>query len=248
MIERLTRSPWLFAASFVLAAVLGAGIFAAAQAVVPAAGADADRARIELVVRDYLLENPEILPEAMERLRARETAGAVEANRNAIVDPYPGAWAGNPDGDVTVAVYMDYACGFCRASLPAIEELLTKDRNVRVVYREFPILSEQSVTAARWALAAAEQGKYSSFHDALFAQGQLSEASIRRAAATAGLNIEKVRETVGTPRVQRELATNHTTAQALGISGTPAWVIGDRVLPGAVSYRQLADAVAAARR
>ena len=247
MIERFGRSPLLLLGAFVLAAVLGAGLFAAAQAVVPGGIADADRARMERVVRDYLLEHPEILPEAMERLNARQMASSIADNSAAIHEPYQGAWSGNPDGDVTVSVYMDYACTFCRASLPAIDELLRRDSKVRVVYREFPILSNESVLAARWSLAAAEQGKYRAFHDAMFAAGQLNEASILRAARTAQLDLATAREAIGAPRIEDELRRNHAVAQSLGINGTPAWIVGDRVISGVQDFAQLAPAVKAAR-
>lgn len=247
MIDRFGRSPLMLLGAFVLAAVLGAGLFAAAQAVVPGGIGDADRARMERVVHEYLLEHPEVLPEAMERLREREMVTAITENEGAIHEPYQGAWAGNPQGDVSVVVYMDYACGFCRASLPAIEELLRRDSNVRVVYREFPILSDESVLAARWALAAAEQGKYRGFHDALFAIGRPTEAAIQRAAQTAGLDIAKARAAINTPRVEDEIRRNHAIAQSLGINGTPAWIVGNRVYSGVQNFNQLAVAVKAAR-
>jgi protein-disulfide isomerase len=242
------RNPWFMAIGFILSAAIGAGIFAAAQAVVPGGVDGSERAQMESVVRDYLLEHPEILPEAMARLRERETASAVDTNRPGIFKPYAGAWAGNPEGDVTVAVYMDYACGFCRASLPTIDKLIKTDGNVRIIYREFPILSEASVTAARWALAAAEQGKFREFHDAMFAAGQLSQGAIERAARAAGLDITRARTAVASERVERELQQNHALARQLGISGTPAWVIGDKVYSGAIDYAEVKRAVTDTRR
>jgi len=246
--EKFTRSPWLLAGLFLLAALAGAGALFGYQRLMPAAIDAGDRAKVERVVHDYVLEHPEIIPEAMDRLRDRETGKVVAANRGAIVTPYAGAWMGNPGGDVTVAAYMDYACGYCRASLPAIATLLEKDPNVRIVYREYPILSDASVTAARWALAAAEQNKFKPFHDALYAAGQLNDAAIQAAADKAGLDKARAQAAINTPRVESELRTNHQMAAQLNVSGTPSWVIGDQVVYGALTYDQLAETVAKARK
>lgn len=231
-----------------LSAALGGGLVLGVQALMPASIADADKARVGQIVRDYVLENPEILPEAMKRLQERETGKAVASSRAAITEPYASAWEGNPRGDVTVAVYMDYACGYCRASLPMIARLVAQDPNVRIVYRELPVLSEVSRTAARWGLAAADQGKFKAFHSALYSAGQLSDASIRAAAAAAGLDTARAQAALATPRVEGEIARNLEVGGKLGITGTPSWVIGDRVISGMVPYEVLEQAVQAARR
>lgn len=247
MIERIAKHPLALAGLVAVSAAIGAGLVLGVQALAPARVADADRARIGAVVRDYVLDHPEILPEAMKRLQARETGKAVAASRAAIVEPYAGAWEGNPGGDVTVAVYMDYACGYCRASLPMIARLVAEDSNVRIVYRELPVLSEVSRTAARWGLAAAEQGRFKPFHTALYSGGQLSEASIASAAAAAGLDQAEARQAIATPKVEAEIARNLEVAGKLGVTGTPSWVIGDRVISGMVPYEVLEQAVRAAR-
>lgn len=248
MIEGFAKNPLALAGLVALSAALGGGIVLGAQALAPARVADADKARIGQVVRDYVLANPEILPEAMKRLQERETGQAVASSRAAITQPYAGAWEGNAKGDVTVAVYMDYACGYCRASLPMIARLVAEDANVRIVYRELPVLSEVSRVAARWGLAAAEQGKFKPFHNALYSAGQLSEASIRAASASAGLDDAKAQAALATPRVEAEIAKNLEVAGKLGVTGTPSWVIGDRVISGMVPYEVLEQAVKAARQ
>lgn len=235
----MTLRPALLALLLVLAGAVGGGLVLAAQALLPGARAGD--------VRGYLLAHPEVLPEAMTRLREREASKFVAANRAAIVAPFPGAVGGNPAGGVTVAVYMDYACTFCHASLPALAQLVKADPNVRVVYRELPILGEDSITGAAWALAAAEQGKYLPFHEALFSAGRPSAAAIQAAATSAGLDQARARATVASPQVAAEFDKNRSMAGGLGVTGTPAWVIGDRVLSGALSYDELAAAVKAAR-
>lgn len=248
MIQSIAKNPLALAGLVALSAAVGAGAVLGVQALAPAQVADADKARIGQVVRDYVLENPEILPEAMKRLQERETGKAVAGSRTAITEPYAGAWEGNAKGDVTVAVYMDYACGYCRASLPLIAKLVAEDSNVRIVYRELPVLSEGSRVAARWGLAAAEQGKFKPFHTALYSGGQLSEQSIANATASAGLDAAKAREAIAAPRVEAEIVRNLDVASKLGVTGTPSWVVGDRVISGMVPYEVLRDAVSAARK
>ena len=233
----MTLRPWVLAALLLLAGVLGGATAFGLQALRPAPGD----------VRAYLLAHPEVLPEAMQKLQERETGKLVAANRAAVFDPYPGMVGGNAKGDVTVAIYMDYACGYCRASLPEIDKLVASDAGVRLVYHELPILSAESRTAAGWALAAAQQGRFLPFHTALFAAGRPNDATIAAAASRAGLDVVRARAAANSPQVAAELDENLKTAGALGMTGTPAWVIGDRVISGAISQEQLADAVKAAR-
>ncbi len=228
--------------------MLAAAALAGAGGAIVAQRAVSDRAATETVVHDYILANPEILPQAMQRLQAKEAGKAVSANRAAITEPFPGAVAGNPDGDVSVVAYLDYACGFCRASLPAITGLIASDPNVRIVYRELPILSPDSRTAAEWALAAALQNRFKPFHDALYATGRVDAAAIEQAARTAGLDLDAARAAIRSPQVAGEIERNLKTAGALSFTGTPSWVVGDQVLGGAQTLPALQAAVAEARK
>ena len=203
----------------------------------------ADRARIERVVRDYVLAHPEIIPEAIQRLQQRTNTDVVAANRAAIVKPFAGAWAGNPRGDVTVVEYFDYNCGYCKASLPIVAQLLRDDPNVRIVYRDFPILAPSSRDAARASLAAARQGRYRAFHDALYAAGPVSAATIAASARAAGVDLSHVDDDA----IGAEITKNMETASRLGLTGTPSWVIGDRVLSGALPLEDLQKAIAEVR-
>lgn len=232
----------------VAALMLGAALSGAVGGVVAQRLVPGGDAVSGTVVRDYILAHPEILPEAMQRLQAREAGRAVDANRAAIVDPFPGAMAGNPKGDVTVVAFMDYACGYCRASLPALAALVESDPKVRVVYRELPILSPASRTAAEWALAAAMQGKFKPFHDALYAAGRVDDATIAAAARSAGLDLAAARTAAASAAVSAEIERNLRTAGAIGITGTPTWVVGDQVLAGVQTPAGLQAAVAAARK
>ncbi len=202
-----------------------------------------DQARIERVVHDYVLAHPEIIPQAMQKLQDQQSGQAVAANRDAITTPFGSAWAGNPKGDVTLVEYFDYNCGYCRASLPLIADLIKRDPKLRVVYRDLPILSDDSRLAARASLAAAQQGKFQGFHDALYAGGPVSQASIQAAAAKTGVSLAAI--DVGA--VDAEIAKNMQTAAKLGMNGTPSWVVGDRILSGALPIEEIEKAIAAAR-
>ncbi|GAA0726187.1 DsbA family protein [Sphingomonas japonica] len=229
-------------ASLVVAALLGAGAFALLQPLVVPSAAPGSAS-----VREAILADPAIIPDAMEALRSRETGKVIAANRSAIVDPFGNAWKGDPAGDVTVVAYMDYACGYCRASLPILDQLVAADADVKIVFRELPILSEASRRAAQWSLAAAEQGKFRQYHDILFTAGQLSDATIDAAIARAGLDRVRGERVVRSEAVQAEIQRNLALAGQLGMTGTPAWVVGDRVLSGALPLQAMQSAVASAR-
>ena len=216
--------------------VIGAGLV---WTVDRGAGTDLDSR-----IHGYLMAHPEVIPEAMQHLQERESGKAVATYAKGVTTPFAGAWAGNPKADVTIVEYYDYNCGYCRASLPMVAKLLGSDSNLRVVYRDMPVLAESSRTAARASLAAATQGRFGKFHDALYAAGPVSDATIRAAATQAGVTFDGV----DTKRIDAEIARNLDTASKLGMTGTPSWVIGDRVLQGMLPIEQLQEAVKAARQ
>ena len=252
MIERIARNPLGLAGLALFAALIGATAFWLFQRAVPASLASVDRGRMEVVVHDYILAHPEILREATQVLRERDVAEQqseagkiVKANASAILEPFGSAWAGNPKGDVTLVEYFDYNCGYCRASLPAIAQLLASDPKIRIVYRELPILSEESGTAAKLSLAAAEQGKFRAFHDALYAGGPLTEESMAAAAKAVGLDMARARALA--PRAEAEISSNLELSRKMGMTGTPSWIIGDKIVSSALPFEELQKAVAAAR-
>ena len=207
-----------------------------------AIGAGAMLAANGYFIRSYLLEHPEILPEAMERLQAREMASAVAQHRSALETPFHSAWAGAADADVVLVEFFDYACGFCRAANPDVERLLREDPRLKVVWRELPVLGPNSEQAAVASLAAAKAGRFRAFHERLFATARPTPAAVEAAQAAAGVPASQL-----TPDIRQELERNIELARAIGASGTPTFVIGDRVLQGAVGYEALREAVATAR-
>ncbi|OYY91778.1 MAG: disulfide bond formation protein DsbA [Sphingomonas sp. 28-66-16] len=227
-------------------ALLGAGAMAAVTHL-SGGGPVSGRGQIERVVHDYVLAHPEIIPEAMGLMRDRETGREIAANRDAIVKPFGDAWIGNPNGNLTIVEYFDYNCGFCRSSLPTIAKLVASDPELRVVFRELPILSDESRVAARYSLVAAQRGKFKAFHDALYAGGPISEASLAKAVAVAGIDPAVARQAAGRPEIEAEIQSNLAIAQRLGMSGTPSWVIGDHVVSAALPLDELQAAIAKAR-
>lgn len=230
--------------SSAIAGIAGLVIGGGAVALASGGGSEGgSRADVERIVRSYLLENPQIIPEAMEVLRSRETATVVSANRAALETPFAGAWAGAEDADVVLVEFFDYACGFCRKSNADVDRLLADDKKLKVVWRELPVLGPDSQAAAEASLAAARQGRFRQFHERLFAAGRPAAEAVAQVQQQVG-----VRSLPGSPETQSELDKNFRLARAINASGTPTFVVGDKVLQGAVGYDALKDAVAEARR
>ena len=143
--------------------------------------------------------------------------------------------------------FTDYACGYCRGSVPDVKKLIAANPDLRVVIKEFPILRPESADAARMALAAAQQGKYAAFHDAMFELGTPNADTIAAAARTAGLDMARAQKAIDAGTFDPFLRENHELASALGIGGTPGWIVGDQVIDGAVGHEKLAEAIAEAR-
>ena len=214
-----------------------------------AAGIDVrQRSAIEALVRSYILDHPEILPEAMDKLQAREASARLAPLRGAIETPFPGAVLGNPQGKVTLVEFTDFACTYCRSSVADVEALVRDNPDLRVVVRELPIISPESEPAARMGLAAAAQGKYAAFHKAMFSGERPSSASIAAAAGAAGVDGAAAGTFAQQPGVHQELERNLGFARQLGISGTPAWSIGGQLLTGAIGREALQQAVDTARK
>ena len=214
-----------------------------------------DTEAIEKIVRDYLIRNPEVIVEALEELeRRREIANqerereAIIAHRAALLDDPASYVAGNRDGDVTIVEFFDYRCPYCKRSLGALMTTLENDPNVRVVFKEFPILGEESVLASRAAIASIQQGKYLDYHNALMESGsELNEQSVLQIAREVGLDADKLMADMFSTEVTEVIRDNYLLAEALGIGGTPAFVIGDQLIPGAIDERRFAELIQEAR-
>jgi len=156
---------------------------------------------------------------------------------------------GNPKGNVTIVEFFDYRCPYCKQVLPALQTLLQEDHELRFVYKEFPVLGPASVTAAHAALAAQRQGKYEAFHTAMMAaKGQINEDTIYKVAGSVGLDVDRLKQDMAAPEIEQELKANLALAEALNIRGTPGFIIGKKIVPGALDLDALKDMIAEARK
>jgi protein-disulfide isomerase len=237
-----------------VAGLLAATAPASAWAQEDAAKVELPTDQIEAIVRDYLLREPEIVYQALQELQRRETAAeetrrqeALTSNRDTLFRRAATPVGGNPDGDVTLVEFFDYRCGYCRRVVGSVQALVDRDEDLRVAFKEFPILGEDSVRAARAALAAERQGLYMPFHFALMAADDLSMDGIMEVAAGIGLDTDQLASDMELPEIQAEITANYALARELGIEGTPAFVIGDNLVPGAVTEERLAALIDEAR-
>jgi protein-disulfide isomerase len=239
----------------VVTAVTAAGTSYLVLRYAPLGAKSADRARVEQLTRDYLTNNPEILVEMTNELDKRQAAEqsvqqqkAVSQNADAIFRSPVSHVAGNPNGDVSVVEFFDYNCSYCRRSLPVVLKLINEDAKVRLVLKELPILSDDSVAAAKLALAANKQGKYFEMHQKLFVEpGKADKEKALRGAKELGLDVDQLAED---PDIKKALDEAKNLAQKLDLKGTPLFLIGDRMIPGAPDdlFDQLKARVAEVRQ
>jgi protein-disulfide isomerase len=210
---------------------------------------------VRAIVRDFILRNPEILVEALnaleEKQKAEAASGQVEALRRVRADLLqdPGSPAIGPaNADAVLVQFFDYRCPYCKQVAEPVIALARADPRLRVVFKELPILGPDSVVASRAALAAAMQGQYQKFHLALMARrGSLDEASVLALAKESGLDQARLRADMAKPEVMAQVERNRALARDLGIRGTPAFVIGDEIVPGAIDIETMRQLVARAR-
>ncbi len=195
------------------------------------------------IVREGLLSDPTVLPEAVDALRDAQYQPVLSANRAAIETPFASSWKGAAKPEVTLVEFFDYACPYCKASNPSVDRLVKEDPGLRVVYRELPILGPDSITAARLSLEASKLGRFAQFHDALWTAGRPAPATIATASQAAGIAPAPKEDA----QVEAELKHNFQLAGQLGATGTPLFVVGDKVMSGAVGYEALKQAIVKAR-
>jgi protein-disulfide isomerase len=213
--------------------------------------------RMGETVRTYLLKHPEIIDEAMQALRERQaaetaakTAQALKEHRDELLADPTSPVVGDPDGKVTVVEFFDYNCPYCRAAGPMVTELLQRKPDVRIVFKEFPTLAASSRFAAQAALAARRQspGLYTVFHDRLMkTTGRLDEDAVVQIAREAGVDVDQMRADMGDPVINKSIDGNIELARAIGVTGTPTFIIGDAMLVGAKPLEQMENAIADAR-
>ena len=212
-----------------------------------------DAATLNPMIEDYLLANPRILQRVSDALNAELTAERKAATANTLAELRPAIYEaegqvvlGNPDGDITLVELFDYNCGYCRQVLPDLAALLEEDKGIRLILKEFPILSQASIDAARIAILVAESDvDYWNFHQALFtARGQIDKAAAIKAATDLGLSAVALEMNMQAPRISAVLAESYRIADRLKITGTPTFIIGDEIIPGAVPLGTLKAKIA----
>lgn len=229
--------------AFPLAAALAVGLALPAAASDLSALTDAEREAFRNEVRSYLLENPEVLMEAISVLeqrqqdqQAQDDISLVKANAADLFESESSWVGGNPEGDVTIVEFVDYRCSYCRKAFPEVSQLVSEDGNIRLILKEFPILGEQSVLSTRMALAtrmAHGDEAYKAAHDALISfRGEVNDTSIRAIASDLGLDAEPIIAAMKSPEIDAIIAENHALAQRMQISGTPTFVVGEQMLRG----------------
>jgi protein-disulfide isomerase len=196
------------------------------------------------IVREAMLNDPQILVDTADALRDQQHAPTINANRAVIETPFGNSWKGSAKPDVVLVEYYDYACPYCKASNPHLERLIKEDKGLRVVFKELPVLGPDSVAAARVSLAAARAGRFAQFHDTLWEAGRPGPETINAAGKAAGITGDMVKGA----DIEAELKQNFQIASQLGATGTPLFVVGTRVINSAVGYDQLKKAVADARK
>ncbi len=244
-------APGARAADPMAAGPMAAGPMAASGALTPA-----QKSAVDGLVHDYILAHPEVILEAVQGLHDRQQQAAADntekliaANKRFLRNDPSSYVAGNPQGDVTIVEFFDYRCPYCKEMVPTIAALLKEDGKIRLVLKEYPVLGPDSLFASRAAVAALELGHYEPFHDALMAsRGSLNETVVMAKAAQSGIDVAKLKTAMADPHIMAELRANRALGDELRIDGTPGFVIGDTLVPGAISGEQLRELVAAARR
>jgi protein-disulfide isomerase len=238
-------------------ALLAAGLTAPGRIATPAAAADSGEPRaIGRQIREYLIANPEVLVEAMQELERKQDTQrdavaqkAIRQHKTELLSDPDSPFSGNANGDVVVVDFNDYQCPYCKRAHQAVKQVVAADGKVKVVYKDLPILGEPSRIAALAALAAAKQGKHAALHDALMEfGGKLDRARILELAASVGLDVALLEKDMEDPKFKQLIDRNMALAGALGVRGTPAFVIGDQFVPGAVDAAALKQLIADARR
>jgi protein-disulfide isomerase len=214
-----------------------------------------DRAALDQAIHDYLMAHPDVVVDALKAAQQQADAQAAEQSRRTISSKKQEIFQspddlvqGNPKGDVTLVEFFDYRCPYCKQVEPSLDALLKEDGKLRIVYKEFPILGEASIYATKVALAAKKQGKYAEFHNVMMAtKGDINDETVLNVAKSIGLDVAKIKTDMNAPDVEKLIDANYALADALNIQGTPALILGDTLIPGAVDLDTMRKNIAAVR-
>ena len=207
-----------------------------------------DRATLNSIIENFIRNNPEIVRDTLIALAAREEAERKQTGLAKVRDDQGDPVMGNANGTITLYEFSDYNCGYCKRVFEPIQQLVRDNPDVRLVIKEFPILSQSSLVAAKAAIAAEMQGKFGDYHIAMMTyRGQITDAVVMRMVAQAGLDIEQLKSDMESPKTMAIIQRTREAAAALEINGTPGLVVGDTVVPGAIGLDELVKLIAEER-
>jgi protein-disulfide isomerase len=239
--------------SFALA-VVAVGIAVSVGAIVPArAETPLDKAAVEKIIHDYIMENPTVIMDSVDGYQKKtlrdRSSDAIKNNIGYLFKDDDAPYLGDRDGDVRIVEFFDYNCGYCKKVFPELLKLVEKDKKVKIIFKDIPILGPTSETAAKWALAAHMQKKFFGFHRALMEhKGPINDEVLQKAAKAADMDVNKAKEDAEGTTVLMQVEKNRALAGQLGITGTPAFVVGEEVVPGAVPLEELEKMIADERK
>ena len=242
--------------SLAVAATFLAGNARAAD-MTPAPLSDAQKTQIEQVVKDLLVREPELVMQAAQRMQQRDQQKQLDMAKTGIKDHQkdlfddkgsPAFGASAKDADVTIVEFFDFNCGYCKKSHPVVSQLMAEDKKIRIIYKQFPILGPTSLTGAQYAVAAAKQGKYKEFHDALLDSHEpVSQDGLDKLAASLKLDMDKLKKDAAGDETKKRISDDLELGKAVGVQGTPGFVIGDKLYPGAMDLATMKQVVADTR-
>ena len=231
------------------ALILTAGIFTGTQAM----AAEMTKEQVETIVQEYIMAHPDVIMKSVDDFQrkgmASRQADALKQNKDDLFKNERSPIIGKADGDVVIVEFFDYNCGYCKHAFTDLKALIDSDKNVKVIFKDFPILGPTSETAAKWALAAQKQDKYFAYHQKLMEhQGAITDDLLKQIAKDVGLDVAKAEKDAGSDEIKAQIDKNRSLAGQLSLNGTPAFIIGDEVVPGAMNKEALAAKVAEARK
>lgn len=237
------------ATAFIALATMGAVATTAAAEEAPAAAPAAlTKADVEKIVNEYLMNNGKVIMDAVDKYQResvqKKSADGISQNKEALFNDDKAPFVGKKDAKIVVVEFFDYNCGYCKRSLPDVQKLVEEDKDVKVIFKDFPILGPTSETGARWALAAHKQGKYFDFHQKLMAHtGAIDEDVLRGIAKEVGMDVDQAAKDAQGTEITMQIEKDRNLGSSIGISGTPAFLVNETFFPGAVGYDQLKKAI-----
>jgi protein-disulfide isomerase len=236
-----------------LPVVFGAGLYLGAMTNQSMAAENLTKADVEKIVQEYIMNNANVILDSVDQYQQKtvreKSIGAIRDNVESLTKDSTAPFIGNKDGDITIVEFFDYNCGYCKKVLPELQKVVAEDKNLKVIFKDYPILGPASETAAKWSLAAQRQGKYFEFHKIMMEhKGPIEDATLEKAAKDAGMDVTKAKEDAASADIMIQIEKNRTLGNQVGVRGTPAFVIEEELMPGAMPAEQLRQKIEELRK